>query len=336
MNEDHYILLIYKKLNGEISSEELAQLEEWVNISPENYKTELSVTLAWNASSAVPYNSDIDLDSEFAFLQEKLEEEPIQFQKARRFKMNWLQLAAAVILLLGIGFILRSALTTKNPTVEWEEISSGEDVKTILLPDSSTVVLNRNSKLYYPKEFAGKERKIRLDGEAFFDVKRDAKLPFIIETNDEWIQVLGTSFSVKSTPADSVSAVNVVSGKVLFKLKNSGKELVLIENQHGVYNKNQNTLGLGEIKDNNNLAWATNTFDFNQTELKEVLKMLEKHFQVNFETGALNKNTLQCNFSGVYHEPQLENILSAISFTLKIEILRYQDRTYQLKGGLCE
>ena len=94
------------------------------------------------------------------------------------------------------------------------------------LTDGTTIYLAQNSTLTYPKRFAGKSRRVTLNGEAFFEVAKNAKKPFIIDTKAASVKVLGTSFNLKSTDAKNFE-LNVVEGKVGVNLNNNPSENII-------------------------------------------------------------------------------------------------------------
>ncbi|QEH41286.1 FecR family protein [Chitinophaga sp. XS-30] len=96
----------------------------------------------------------------------------------------------------------------------YEYYTSQGKHKTIMLPDSSVIMLNENSHLSISKNFDARHREVTITGEAFFDIKHDAAHPFVVHTSEYRIRVLGTSFNVKSYPGGSRTETDLISGKV--------------------------------------------------------------------------------------------------------------------------
>ena len=112
---------------------------------------------------------------------------------------KYLSIAASIALLLVTGILL----TDKEPEQElvYYETIAVPDAKTkITLPDSSIVWLNANACLRYPREFSEQVRQVEIKGEAFFEVRKDEKKPFIVQTDGIGIRVLGTTFNVDAEP----------------------------------------------------------------------------------------------------------------------------------------
>lgn len=163
-------------------------------------------------------------------------------------------------------------------TDNWEVVSANNAVKTIKLPDGSTVHLNRNSELKFPKEFA--RREVILKGEAFFDVVKSNK-SFTVESDRLKVAVLGTSFDVVDNN-NGKAAVYTVSGTV--RVENQKSSVILQANEFCVLSPEG--LEKGEGFDKNNLAWKTGVLAFEQAPVKEVLNSLQKHYGVTFEIDA--------------------------------------------------
>ena len=148
----------------------------------------------------------------------------------------------------------------KNDTVR-QQAASTATTSVIHLPDGSTVTLGQHSKLYYTTPLAGGngrqaggngKREVYLDGEAFFDVRKDAARPFYVYTGQVITKVLGTSFFVRSNPSDPTTVVIVRTGKVsvygqddYYTLSSHGKEpggIILTPNQEIVYDRQDRRL----------------------------------------------------------------------------------------------
>ena len=158
----------------------------------------------------------VDVDKAWEKLNERIEaaERPVIPLPVKRtpFLSTFARIAAMVIIIAGAGWLLFEVAAPQKIT-----LTSDSDQKNIevLLSDGSTVFLNRNSSLTYPKNFRSGTRKVSLKGEAFFDIARDEEHPFIIDAGKAKIRVLGTSFNVITENAENEVEVYVASGKVM-------------------------------------------------------------------------------------------------------------------------
>ncbi len=143
-----------------------------------------------------------------------------------RWLWAWTAAAASVALLLGLGWWgLRAKLMpeTGDPYPRLvaqaevslvEKVNAGEGPLTVTLPDGSSVILRKGSRLSYPKTFPAQKRDVYLTGEAFFEVAKNPQQPFFVYANELTTKVLGTSFNVKAYPNDRDVVVQVRTGKV--------------------------------------------------------------------------------------------------------------------------
>jgi transmembrane sensor len=188
--------------------------------------------------------------------------------------------------------------------------------KQLTLPDGSIIYLNKNTQISYLKSF--KKRVVKLDGEAFFEVKKQNGHPFMVETKNTSIKVLGTSFNVRA-PKDTMNTrVAVLSGKVEFSSKQAGKKLIIEPKQQANYNSATNEIVKSELKDNNFLAWKTGILSFNNISLKEVLSTLSENYHVEFKIK--DKALLELKLTCEFKNQGIEDILSEIEILLPIKL----------------
>lgn len=163
--------------------------------------------------------------------------------------------AASIVLILGLGFwwkfyvspsenSIYSNLTANSPKPLNEIINTSSNELAVKFPDGSTALLKPNSRLSYHKTFEGKLREVYLAGEAFFEVTKNPKKPFMVYANGLITKVLGTSFSVKAFEKDKEVIVNVATGKVSVYTQNTARNqdpeingVVLTPNQKMIYGK---------------------------------------------------------------------------------------------------
>jgi transmembrane sensor len=243
-------------------------------------------------------------------------------------RLRYITTGMAATLFLALGFFLfrtekpdiakKNTLSTASESVMVRNLS--KIMKRQLLPDGTSIWLKPNSKITYAKNIALSQiREVTLNGEAFFDVKRDTLHPFIIKTGHINTKVLGTSFNIKAYDGADQAEVSVITGKVLVYLdknfKNKGiRAVYLLPNQKAVYSKtttdlhkkNERTLGI----------WEKDTFTFNDTPLSEVVNTLEQHFRVKIEIedAEVRKYTLKADFN----KQNLPDILELLSKSMDL------------------
>ena len=240
---------------------------------------------------------------------------------------------AAVFLAIISFSALMVYLNVENTNVETNETAeliekqnpNGQKT-TFVLEDGTIVKLNADSKLTFPKVFAGHERNVTLEGEAFFDVKRDENRPFIVETKDLTTTVLGTSFNIKSYQEEGESSVAVASGKVKVMKSHDtsilGNQFILLnKNQMVTYNLSDNSITKKESISDEVFSWKDNIIHFNQTDFDFIISTLKRWYGVDFII--TSKNSFEGRFNAKYYDEPLDLVLEGLkgeyNFNYKIE-----------------
>lgn len=184
----------------------------------------------------------------------------------------------------------------------------------LLLSDGTQVSLNSGSSLRYPVNFiAGKDRKVYLKGEAFFDVAKDASHPFIVNADQINIRVLGTQFNLSFYPEDEDISTVLVEGSVaLYKegadmKKNTSTQLV--PGQQAAFNKTKNEMSVNEVDTHNHTAWKDGYLLFKASPFYRIRSKLERHFNISIE----DKTQLLHNqvYTATFRNETIEEILEA-------------------------
>ena len=240
------------------------------------------------------------------------------FRKQRSMRYLW-QTAAAVIMLLGVGFLTQKLVF---PTPDMLTVQSGMQMKEVVLPDGSSVTMNKQAELVYPEKFNRKQRKLKLVGEAFFEVVSNPDLPFVVDVDQKAVvQVLGTSFNISPDENGESISVQVLEGKVAFSSTLKGSDRVVLTKDE------QATLSEGSIiRDDtvslNFLSWKTGRLFFDHENIREVSRQLEAHYEIDF---VLHKSVPRnLTFTSILDNQDLESVLDEISLVLGLDY-SYED-----------
>lgn len=259
-------------------------------------------------------------------------EEQMPVKRVIPWRIRIMQTAAVALLLIAIGLGTWKLMETKNTLVAKtaeNDLSHPE----VILPDGSKVSLNYGSKLIYPKTFSGKQREVKLIGEAFFEVTPDAKHPFVIQTKNAAIRVLGTSFNVLAYDNNEKVEVYVKTGKV--ELMKGGSQMamndkvLLLPGEKGIYNSTTQSLIKEILKQTNELAWITRDIEFRNSTLSEVIQTLKHVYKLNISTDKsvdLNQ-TITVTFS--HQDP--DYIMEVVAITLDLHLNKLNQSTYRFK-----
>ncbi|GAB4277789.1 MAG: hypothetical protein Kow0068_01060 [Marinilabiliales bacterium] len=227
-----------------------------------------------------------------------------------------LKLAAVFILLASLLYVLNIILYPK----EIKTITIATDINKMdyILPDGSSITLNNNSSITFPEKFVD-TRKVSVTGEIFFDVVHDENSPFIIQTGNSIITVLGTQFTV-SEKKDLLSVI-VETGKV--NIKNDNNSVVVQTGEKAIVDKKTKLIKKDINTDKNYLAWKTNSFVFDNTPLSEVFQTLENTYNINFEIK--DKDIEKIPLTATFKGQKPETILTIIEETLNINISKKEN-----------
>jgi len=255
-------------INGKLTSEKAIGISKMIK---EQAKNE-------NFASKTPnYAEQFDVDSAW----EKFSKKNHIINTKESKKYNFIRIAASIILLVSIsiiGYFISSNIAEND---KYSEINSNNKLKEVILPDGSIVSLNKNSNIKFPKKF-GTSRIVNFSGEAFFNITKNSKRPFIIKSNNSEITVLGTSFNVNSKNEKDIS-VTVKIGKVKLA-KNNNEHIILISGQLGELKNNK--LIKSKNSNKNFLSWKTKYFEYHNDKLKKVISDFNKVYDVDISVSS--------------------------------------------------
>lgn len=312
MNAEFYNMsddLLVKYLLGEASSGERREVEEWIDANQEHQRYYEHFKYIWDESQDLASKSTVNENDAWKRFQQRVTEEqgaPVMtVVKSERKKWYDTRVAAAVIMLVGVAallfFILIPFKSARQVVLAAKTQSQAET-----LPDGSVVTLNKNSSISFAEAFSGKNRSVKLNGEAFFQVKADKAKPFIVTINDITITVLGTSFNVKS--ADGKTEVIVESGMV--KVERATQSVQLKQKEKLEIGKEDSVLNKEEVSDQFYKYYRTKEFVCDETPLWKLAQALSDAYNVKIiiENPALKNQPIDVTF---YNET-LDQILKVM------------------------
>ena len=309
--------MITRYLAGETSADEDSRILLWISQSDANRKRYNDLKKAFDLTtthvevSAVA-NPEIDVDQEWSRFQNT-----IAGKKKTRHLMSsgvWLKVAASVSLIAVTAALLYLLLKPQQTIHE-----TAMEKTTITLPDGSMVSLNRHTTLSYDADFGAGRRTLKLDGEAYFDVKPDAANPFIVLAENAKIQVIGTSFNIMAY--DTVQAVEVVveSGIVSLEPLNGGtaNRVQLLPGEKGTVSKADDGVSIALNEDVNFLAWNSRHLVFVDSNLESVIRVLEKTYGARISIAADVPRS--CVVTVTFDKQSLESVMRVLGNTLNLK-----------------
>jgi len=217
-----------------------------------------------------------------------------------------MRIAAAITVLVGISFLLK---TVVFDSAQLTVTGNGNPRDPVQLADGSLVYLNKNSEITFSKKFGKKGRAIRLKGEAFFEVKRNEHIPFVVTTYKTTTRVLGTKFNIYSDMSEQVK-VSVASGLVEFSTVENNDKVRLSAGEKGIYNPARAQIQKETNSDPNFLAWKTGVLLFSNTPLPEAFRILQQQYArvFAFEVSQAPPPTLTTTFDNMPLDAVLEEL----------------------------
>jgi ferric-dicitrate binding protein FerR (iron transport regulator) len=343
--ENEMLDIIIRVLKSEASDDDKQKLTSWLAQSQENVEIFKQSESVWNALEIVKTGKEYDSGKAFRSFKEQVSNRLKTSRRIGLYKIidTYIRVAAVLVILIGIGrlFIKPIDKRIQSDTSLFEIISPRGSKTQVLLPDGSKVWLNSESKIQYFNNFNQSGREVFLEGEGYFEVKKNPDKPFIVTASDIRIKALGTIFNIKAYPEEKTIETTLVEGKLEVESGISGKvnKLATLEPNQKVtfFKKNEavpeqknieekkkveNALpvksGLDKIISNEKVdpslitSWKNNILYFDNENFQDLALKLERRFGVtiHFE----NENLKQMRFTGKFRDIIIEQVLEALQF----------------------
>lgn len=218
-------LLITRYLSGKLDKESFAELKRWSLESESNRKYVRNKLEVWFSSGAADTAVRFDKDKAFSLFRQRVAGAEKKQKQILRFSWKTFMRVAAIVLILMIPFVTYwqgKQAVKQNFADMVVEAPMGAHTK-LYLPDGTLVWLNAGSKIIYSQGFGVDDRRLRLEGEGYFEVMKNEEVPFEINTKELNLRVLGTKFNFRNYPDDEEVTVNLMEGKVA--LRNGIREM---------------------------------------------------------------------------------------------------------------
>lgn len=221
-------------------------------------------------------------------------------ETALRFRLRvWKYIAVASIILLLITGGTMIFRTDNSTPVLVETKSPAGNITKLTLSDGTIVALNASSSISYPLSFERKTRKVQLNGEAYFEVAKEAGRPFIVETNNMKVNVLGTHFNLKSYEDDEKIITTLQEGSVSIEVKDQKKPVILVPGQQIIVDKKTRKTVVSKVNPDLYSSWKDGQCFFENEKFIDIVKILERQFGVTIRITSPNlENQLYSGFFG--------------------------------------
>ena len=290
-----------RKLSGDMTADEIHQLEAWLGESSQN-------RVAFEAFEMANVSLD---DAETELLADSFEQELIALSEISRPSVPWISIAAtgAVAVIAGTLFAVSQFTSTTHDVF----VTAFGERAGHILEDGSSVTLNTNSKVAI--EYSRANRLVQLDnGEALFNVERNPKRPFIVETRHGDITVTGTVFTVFSEATETI--ISVVSGAVDISPVASPRVTLMPGQQIKIDNNGRGGTILN-FDANNALAWRNGKARYNTAPLGSVITDLNRYFERPIVLG--DPSLADLSVTGEFGVEDQQTVVNALTVAFSLE-----------------
>ena len=331
-------------LKGKASKEEVAYWTDWMQANSQNARSvEKGKKLLNKGTLNVPKPNSND---EFKRLLNRIEsqDKPKSITQSRNRSRNmvWVTMAAAISLLLIIGFLARNSFTQNDGTeiarlvsIEYKEFETETGQKTtVQYSDGSIITLNANSKMRLPQKMVESDTmQVWLEGEALFNITRkeaSESRTFIVHTPDGRISVLGTRFSVNTTKNQSQVVLTEGSVKISVQGETLKPNLEYIMNpgEKALFSQSSENIQVEQVNTEVFTSWAGNSLVLDMTPLSDLIARIE--FTYDVEVIVEDQTLTDKKLTGRFNNSDLNFLLSGLSKMLEVDIDQ-QDQTVYIK-----
>lgn len=289
-------------------------MKEWIDAGEANRDYFEQLRRIWDTSKQLALQSTADENKAWERFQQRVgrKDEPAVILPAKKFP--WLRIAAAAILIMGIGILGYLWMHRQTPP-EQLLVQAQQNVLTDTLPDGSFITLNKQSSVSYPATFTGGTRDVALKGEAFFNVAPDKKKPFVIRVNDVQVTVVGTSFNIKSEGANT----EVVVETGIVRVTKAGNTVELKAGEK-ITVADTDSLVKEAVTDQLYNYYRTREFVCDNTPLWKLVEVINEAYGVNITIGRQELRDQPLNTT--FNNESLDQVLHVISLTFDITVTR--------------
>lgn len=279
----------------------------------------------WVSSAVADNTQQYDVDQAFERFRKRTGLDQSGKQSYKWYR-TWSVAAVAIVLL---GLITVTAYWQGSRQIQSNfsdivvEAPLGSKTK-LTLPDGSTVWLNAGSKMVYSQGFGVSDRRLAFQGEGYFEVEKNDEMPFLVQTHDVNVTVVGTKFNFRNYPEDEEAVVELLEGKVA--LENQLKEEAvryLSPNEKMVLHKATGEMDITSAKVKEATLWTENILLFDEDLLPDIVRKLERSYHVRIEIE--NEDLKQARFYGQFNQLE-QNIYEVLDMLVETGRLEYQEK----------
>lgn len=309
------------------------ELRQWLDLSADNRRYFEGMKQVWLTASSAGLSRRYDADRAFSVFKSRVAGLPSETGGApaaglpvRKAAVTLLRFAAAVAIVVAIGIAayMRGGSDVRGNFADITIEAPMGSTSRATLPDGTEVTLNAGSRLTYSQGYGIVGRDVRLNGEALFDVRHDAAMPFSVITDKLDLKVLGTRFNFRCYDNEQDITVALLRGSVALENKmRRGACTMLKPGEMAIFNKVSGDMRVSRISTSRPGSWVGNGLNFEEESLERIARTLERSYNVkiNISSDSLRRY----RFYGMFNsrEQTVEDVLNALSATGKVRYKRH-------------
>lgn len=327
-------MYIQRYVTGNATPAERHIIEKWMACDHENSEVVREIKEIWDLSTKE--NFDVNVKEAWKKFQSRKKSQN-QFgdllkphNKVYANIYHGFRAAAFILVAVIAGFFFQHISTIQSETDQSAERSGfytmqkmttdrGEKTR-VTFSDGTRVTLNSSSTVRFPREFHGSERKVYLEGEAYFEVAYDQESPFIVNTDAAQVRVLGTAFNVRGWSEDPGVDITVRSGKVsvssLEQEIEDHADVILEAGQFTRVIKGQGPQFVQSVDPLDHLLWTSGGMHFDNEPFSQVVLDLERRFNVHITVN--DAELLDVPYTGTFQYAEVDEVLSVIATSMEV------------------
>jgi ferric-dicitrate binding protein FerR (iron transport regulator) len=310
--------IIYRILNKEASEQEEEIFRQWLALSKQNQKSFLQLEQLWQNTGGVADYYRINQEQSWEAVSRKIRKRP---EQKIRYPLLKIAAAIATAYLLGIFtmYLMRQGSQQPVETIAENHVKVPLGSKTeIQLSDGTMVWLNSGSEVSYPPVFEPELREMTLSGEAFFDVQKNNRVPFVVHTGDLDVRVMGTSFNVKSYPGEDLTETTLVEGLVELSNRDSKETVVLRPGERAVMIKSRKQFDRrGLVETDLYTSWKNGKLVFKRERFGDLAVKMERWYNIRISIS--NKRLSDERVTGIFEKESVEQALRALQISVPFQ-----------------
>jgi transmembrane sensor len=314
-----------KYLTGIISHKERNIFEKWLNEKVEHLIEFQQFSSEWkNAEESVKeFNPDANVALNKWRVNESYTSGYSQARKkVHRLKPRRIAIAAASVLVIASVLYIHFRIRNRDSDKAYVTYIASDSLRYFQLSDETKVWLNSGSQIELQENFGKFNRNVCLQGEAYFEVSKDASNPFTLTTMNTVTQVLGTKFNLNSTAL--CDKISLVEGKISFCQKDRPENAVLLTpGVSAIYNAKEYSIDTTHFHDQNFIAWKTGKLHFRNTPLPEVISDIADYYKLSI--GEIPPVSDSYNLTSDFDNQPVSQVIAVLELTLNLDITMRND-----------